>query len=239
MRALAEALDLPAPPIPWHTHRDRVAEIAAALGLLAGTLGKIARDVSLLMQTEVAEVFEPSNEGRGGSSTMPHKRNPVSSSIVLAASSRIPGLVSTMFGAMVQEHERGLGGWQAEWETLAEIFRLTAGSLRAIRQIVSGFTVDQAAMREHVDMNGGMTLSEALSFVLAQRIGKAQAHRMLETVARTAFEQCLPFREVLFQSGDVRQFLSIEEIEQALDPARYLGATGIFIANVLANEEKF
>ncbi len=237
-RDLAKALDLPAPPIPWHTHRDRVAEIAATLGLLAGTLGKIARDFSLLMQTEVAEAFEPAGEGRGGSSTMPHKRNPVFSSIILAASSRVPGLVSTMLGAMVQEHERGLGGWQAEWETLAEIFRLTGGSLRATRQIISGFTLDSVAMREHVYGNGGIALSEAVSFTLSPKTGKAQAHRILEAAVRTAFEHRLSLREALLRSDDVRQFLSTEEIDQALDPARYLGSASIFIADVLANEEK-
>ena len=110
------------PSIPWHTHRDRFAEVATTLGLLVGTLGKIARDISLLAQTEIGEVLEPAESGRGGSSTLPHKRNPVGSAVVLAAAIRVPALVSVMLTAMVQEHERGLGGWHAEWETLAGDF---------------------------------------------------------------------------------------------------------------------
>jgi 3-carboxy-cis,cis-muconate cycloisomerase len=237
-QALGCALGLTEPAVPWHTHRDRVAEIAATLGLLTGTLGKIARDFSLLMQTEVAEAFEPVGEGRGGSSTMPHKRNPVYSSIMLAAAARMPGLISTMLTAMVQEHERGLGNWQAEWETLAEIFRLTGGSLRVACQLVSGFTVDSVAMREHININGGIALSEAVSFALARKIGKAQAHHLLEVVSRAAINQHLSLRETLLQSDEIRQHLSIEQIDCALDPAQYLGSASVFIATVLANEEK-
>src|SRR5215470_14750456 len=122
--ALAEELELSRPDLPWHAHRDRVAEVATTLGLLTGTLGKIARDLSLHSQTEVAELFEPGGEGRGGSSTMPHKRNPVASAVVLAAATRVPGLVATLLAAMLQEEERGLGGWQAEWEVLPEVVGL-------------------------------------------------------------------------------------------------------------------
>ena len=134
--ALAQELHLGIPAMPWHTQRDRIAEVATTLGLLVGTLGKIARDISLHMQTEIAEVCEPAGEGRGGSSTMPQKRNPVSSGIVLSAATRVPGLVGTMLSAMVQEDERGLGDWHAEWETLPEIFRLTAGALHQVATIV-------------------------------------------------------------------------------------------------------
>jgi 3-carboxy-cis,cis-muconate cycloisomerase len=237
-RDLGRVLDLPEAAIPWHTHRDRLAEIAATLGLLTGTLGKIARDFSLLMQTEVAEAFEPAGEGRGGSSTMPHKRNPVSCSVALAAAARMPGLVSTMLTGMVQEHERGLGGWQAEWETLAEIFRLTGGALHAIKQIVTGLTVDATAMRKHVDANGGIALAEAVSFALAQKIGKTNAHHLLEGMVRVTIEQHSTLRESLLASAEVRKHLSIEDIDHALDPKQYLGSAGVFIANVLAHEEK-
>src|ERR1700744_134337 len=125
---LAEELKLPLAEIPWHSHRDRVAEIATTLGLVVGTLGKIATDISLLSQTEVAEVFEPAEKGRGGSSTLPHKRNPVTCAAVISAATRVPGLVGTMLAAMPQEHERGLGGWHAEWETLPEIVSLAGGT---------------------------------------------------------------------------------------------------------------
>jgi 3-carboxy-cis,cis-muconate cycloisomerase len=236
-RDLGRALGLSEAAIPWHTHRDRVAEIAATLGLLTGTLGKIARDFSLLMQTEVSEAFEPAGEGRGGSSTMPHKRNPVSCSVVLAAAARMPGLVSTMLIGMVQEHERGLGGWQAEWETLVEIFRVSGGALRAIKQIVTELTVDVIAMRQHIDANGGIALAEAVSFALAQKIGKAEAHHFLERVVRVTIEQHSTLRESLLASAEVRKHLSFEEIDYALDPAQYLGSASVFIANVLAHED--
>jgi len=237
-RHMARALDLPEPALPWHTHRDRLSEVATTLGMITGTLGKIGRDISLLMQTEVAEVFEPTQQGRGGSSTMPHKHNPVSSSIMLAAAVRVPALVATMLSSMVQEHERGLGGWQAEWETLPETFRLASGSLRAAREAISGLTVDTNAMCRHLDTNGGLALSEAVAFILAPKIGRSHAHHLLEQVTRTALEQHLSFREALLLSTDIRAHLSIAEVDQALDPRRYLGSTPNFIDNVLAREER-
>ncbi|NYF91547.1 3-carboxy-cis,cis-muconate cycloisomerase [Tunturiibacter empetritectus] len=237
-RRLAHALDLPEPSMPWHTHRDRFAELATTLGLLAGTLGKIGRDFSLLMQTEIAEVLEPAGENRGTSSTMPHKRNPVYSSILLATAVRVPGLVSTMLSAMVQEHERGLGGWQAEWETLDELFRLTAGSLRAARHVVSDCAVNEDLMRQHLAAIGGVALSEAVSFALARKIGRSPAHRLLAQVTRAALDHRLTLREALLKSTEVCNQLSVEEIDLALDPGRYLGSTSTFIANVIAAEER-
>src|ERR1700675_2884648 len=133
---LSEQLKLPLPQMPWHSHRDRLSEIATTLGLLTGTLGKIARDISLHMQTEIDELREPAEEARGVSSTMPHKRNPVSCAIILAAATRIPGLVATMLTAMLQEDERGLGGWHTEWETLPEIVCLTAGAVHQLATLV-------------------------------------------------------------------------------------------------------
>lgn len=237
-RRLAHVLDLHEPSLPWHTHRDRVAELATTLGLLVGTLGKIGRDISLLMQTEVGEVLEPAGEGRGGSSTMPHKRNPVYSSVLLAAATRTPGLVSTMLSAMVQEHERGLGVWQAEWETLDELFRLTAGALRAARHVIPGCTLNEELMGLHMDANGGIALSESVSFALAKRIGKVEAHRLTEQAVRTAIAQHLSLREALLDSADICRHLSIEEIDLALSPAGYLGSTRTFISNVLRAKER-
>src|SRR5262249_45262913 len=145
--ALARELQLSLPEMPWHAHRDRPAELATFLGLLVGTLGKAARDLSLLAQTEVAEAFEPAAPGRGGSSTMPQKRNPVSAAVVLAAAARAPGLVASLLAAMVQEHERGLGGWHAEWETLPELCLLAAGALRHSVETIEGMELDPARMR--------------------------------------------------------------------------------------------
>src|SRR5215470_8984329 len=170
-QALAEELQRAQPAAPWHSHRDRIAEVATTLGLLTGTLGKIARDISLHMQTEIAEIFEPAAEGGGGSSTMPHKRNPVTAAVVLAAATRVPSLVSTMLCAMIQEDERGLGNWHAEWETLPQIFRLSAGTLHQLTEIIPHLEVDTNRMRENLDATNGLIFAEAITMALANKIG--------------------------------------------------------------------
>ena len=148
---LAQELELPLPEAPWHTHRDRIAEAASVLAILAGTCGKIARDMSLMMQTDVAEAFEPSGEGRGGSSTMPHKRNPVAAATALAAATMAPNLAATIFAAQVQDHERSAGPWHAEWPTLPTLLLVTSGALAAIVDIAEGLEVDAARMRVNLD----------------------------------------------------------------------------------------
>ncbi len=153
--ALAAELQLTLPEQPWHTQRDRLVEFASVLGLIAGSLGKLGRDISLLMQTEAAEVFEPSAPGKGGSSTMPHKRNPVGAAVLISAATRVPGLVSTMFSAMPQEHERSLGLWHAEWETLPEICRLVSGALQQAVQVSEGLEVDPERMKQNLDPGPG------------------------------------------------------------------------------------
>src|SRR5664279_6046307 len=165
--AMGKELNLAVPDLPWHAHRDRFATLACALGVATGTMGKIARDVSLLAQTEVAEAFEGGAEGRGGSSTMPQKRNPVGASVVLAASLRAPGLVATMLAALPHEHERGLGGWQVEWETLPELVHLAAGAARHVAEMLDGLEVDVTRMRANVDITNGVALAESVSMVLA------------------------------------------------------------------------
>ena len=237
-RALAEELQLELPSIPWHTHRDRFAEVATALGLLVGTLGKIARDVSLMAQTEVGEALEPAAPGKGGSSTLPHKRNPVGCAVVLAAAIRVPALVSTMLAAMVQEHERGLGGWHAEWETLPEIFLLAAGALAQTTQIVSGLEVHEAAMAHNLAATHGLILAEAVAIALANHIGRMPAHHLIEKVSHQALESGRPFREVLVEDKQIRQHLSPAEIEKLLDPKNYTGSAQSMIDQVLADHRK-
>src|SRR5205823_351370 len=206
--ALAADLGLALPAIPWHAERDRLAEVAAFLGLLIGTLGKMARDLSLLMQTEVAEAFEPAEEGRGVSSSMPHKRNPVAAAVALAAAARAPGLVSTMISAMVQEHERGLGGWHAEWETLPELASLAAGALRQMTATIEGLEVDAARMRANLDATGGAILAEAAAVALAPRIGRPQAHELVERAARRARETGRKLQDVLGEDPAASAHLS-------------------------------
>ena len=226
MDALARALHLGSPDLPWHTHRDRVAEVATCLGLLTGSLGKMARDVSLLMQTEVGEVFEPSAAGKGGSSTMPHKRNPVGCAAVLGAAMRVPALVSTMLHAMVQEHERGMGNWHAEWETLPEIASLTAGALAQMNQIVDGFEVDADRMATNLAMTGGLILTEAVTMALGAKVGRLAAHQLVEHASRRAVETGLPLRDVLLADAVVAQHLAPQDVDRLLDPTRYTGAVG-------------
>ena len=170
-QALANELGLNLPEQPWHTQRDRLVEFGAVLGLIAGSLGKVGRDISLLMQTEAAEVFEPSAPGKGGSSTMPHKRNPVGSAVLIGAATRVPGLLSILFSAMPQEHERSLGLWHAEWETLPEICCVVSGALVQALNIAQGLEVDGERMARNLDLTHGLVLAEAVSIVLAQRVG--------------------------------------------------------------------
>jgi 3-carboxy-cis,cis-muconate cycloisomerase len=236
--ALASDLKLKGPSIPWHTHRDRFAEVATALGLLVGTLGKIARDISLLAQTEIGEVLEPAESGRGGSSTLPHKRNPVGSAVVLAAAIRVPALVSAMLTAMVQEHERGLGGWHAEWETLPEIFLLAAGALAHMAHVVDGMEAYEEHMTYNLGATHGLILSEAIAIALAKHMGRSPAHQLVEHAAHRALESGRPLRDLLLEDQEVRAHLSPAEIDSLLDPKNYTGSAASMIQQVLTDEKK-
>ena len=233
-KSLAEELKLPLADIPWHAHRDRVAEIATTLGLIVGTLGKIATDVSLLSQTEVAEVFEPSEQGRGGSSTMPHKRNPVACAAVLSAAIRVPALVSTMLMAMPQEHERGLGGWHAEWETLPEIVSLAGGAVRTMAEVAPRLEVDADRMRQNLEATHGLIFAEAISTALAQKIGKAQAHEAIEAACDLARRGGKHLRSVVREDSSVSQHFQADEIDGFFDARKYLGLAEEFADQVVA-----
>ena len=231
---LADQLGLPAPDLPWHTVRLRPARIAAALGATLGVTGKIGRDVVLLAQTEVAEVSEGGGAGRGGSSTMPHKRNPVGAIGLVACAQRGPGLVATMFAAMAQEHERGAGTWQAEWETLPALLRLTGSAAALVRELLAGLEVDPQKMRADVDMTGELVMSESVAAALAPALGRAGAQDLVERGARESVESGRPFRDVLLESSLVTESLSPDELYSALDPASYLGVTAELIDRALA-----
>jgi 3-carboxy-cis,cis-muconate cycloisomerase len=221
--ALASELKLTRSDLSWHTHRDSFAEVATMLGLLTGTLGKIARDLSLLTQTEVGEVLEPAGSGRGGSSTMPHKRNPVGAAVALAAATRVPALVATMLSAMVQEHERGLGGWHAEWQTLPEICLLCSGALSHLTLVVASPEIFTEKMRADLELTRGLILSEAVSMALAAHIGKHAAHEIMERASRRTIESGAQLGEVLLADPEVARHISSDEIRRLLDPANYIG----------------
>src|ERR1700730_6800160 len=198
---VAEGLKLPLPEAPWHSHRDRIAEAASVLAILTGTCGKIARDVSLMMQTDVAEAFEPSGEGRGGSSTMPHKRNPVSAAPAIAAAAMAPNLAATIFAAQVQDHERSAGPWHAEWPTLPTLQLVTSGALAAVVDIAEGLEVDVAQMRGNLDARHGLIMAEAVAMALAEKIGKSDAHHLIEVLSRKAVSEKLHLRDLLTKDG--------------------------------------
>ncbi|EPJ87843.1 3-carboxy-cis,cis-muconate cycloisomerase [Pseudomonas sp. CFII64] len=235
--ALARDLQLTLPEQPWHTHRDRLVEFASLLGMIAGSLGKVGRDISLLMQTEVGELFEPAAAGKGGSSTMPHKRNPVGAAVMIGASVRAPGLVATMFAAMAQEHERSLGLWHAEWETLPDLCCLVSGSLQQALQVIPELEVDTARMLENLDSTKGLVLAEAVSIALAKRLGRDAAHHLIEQCCRSAVEQGSHLRQVLGQHPQVSAELSTAELDQLLDPANYLGQAGRWVERAMAEHE--
>ena len=231
---LGDQLGLPVPDVPWHTIRLRPARIACALGEALGVTGKVGRDVVLLAQTEVAEVAEGGGEGRGGSSTMPHKRNPVGAIGLVACAQRAPGLVATMLAAMGQEHERGAGSWQAEWETLPALLRLAGSAAALVRELLSGLEVDTEKMRADMEITGGLVMSESVAAALAPTVGRADAQDLVEKAARQSVQSGRAFREVLLEVPAVAGSLGADGVDAALDPASYLGVTAELIDRALA-----
>ncbi len=232
---LAALLDLPLPDAPWHSQRDRLGEVAAALALLAGTCGKIARDVSLLMQTEVAEAFEPAAPGRGGSSTMPHKRNPVAAAAVLSAAMIAPNLATTILAGQVQEHERALGAWQAEWPTFPALLLVTSSALHGTVDVAEGLDVHGERMRENLDVTHGLIMAEALAMGLAAKLGKHDAHKIIEELSRKAIKENRNLVAVARDEPRVTQHLAADEIARLCDPMAYQGVAQTFIDRLLAS----
>jgi 3-carboxy-cis,cis-muconate cycloisomerase len=226
-------LKLPVPEAPWHTHRDRIAEAASVLAVLAGTCGKIARDISLLMQTDVGEAFEPSGEGRGGSSTMPHKRNPVAAATALAAATMAPNLAATIFAAQVQEHERSAGPWHAEWPTLPTLLLVTSGALASIVDISEDLDVDAARMRANLDATRGLVMAEAVAMALAERIGKSEAHHVVEAASKKAVAEKKHLRDVLAADSNVTAQLDPKRLADLFEPMAYQGAAQAMIDRLL------
>jgi 3-carboxy-cis,cis-muconate cycloisomerase len=230
---LAQQLKLPLPDAPWHTHRDRIAEAASVFAILAGTCGKIARDVQLMMQTDVAEAFEPSGEGRGGSSTMPHKRNPVAAATALAAATMAPNLAATIFAAQVQDHERSAGAWHAEWPTLPMLQLVTSGALAAIVDIAEGLEVDVARMRVNLGATHGLIMAEAVTMALAEKIGKSEAHHLVEAAGKKAVADKKDLRDVLAKDAKVTAHLSADRLTKLFEPMAYQGASQALIDRLL------
>jgi 3-carboxy-cis,cis-muconate cycloisomerase len=202
---------------------------------MAGTCGKIARDVGLLMQTEVGEAFEPAEPGRGGSSTMPQKRNPTAAAAALAAAIIAPQLTATIFAAQVQEHERALGGWQAEWPIFPALALVVSGGLRAVVDIAEGMEIDGARMRFNLDLARGLIMAEAVSMGLAAKIGKADAHQLVEELAKKAIAEKRNLQEVMSEDPRITAQLSASDLAKLFEPMAYQGAAQTFIDRLVAS----
>jgi 3-carboxy-cis,cis-muconate cycloisomerase len=234
LRELALELDLAEPDLPWHVSHDALAEAVCWCGLLCGSLSKFATDIMLLMQTEVAEVAEPYAPGRGGSSTMPQKRNPIACEYVLAQARGVHALVPQMLAAMTHDHERGTGPWQAEPLALPQALLLTHGALEQAATVAEGMTVDAARMRRNLDSTGGLIVAEAVMMGLAPVLGRGAAHDAVHHACDIALAEGMTLADALSRDAEVTGRLSGAEIARLTDPAGYLGSTDIFIDRVLA-----
>lgn len=234
--ALCRELGLGQPEIAWHTVRDRIGEVGCFLGLITGTLGKISMDVKLLMQTEVAEVYEPFHEGRGSSSTMPQKRNPIASLYIHSTTALVRQHVAALLEAAVADHERSTGPWEIEWISLPEIFLLASGALSQTKNMVAGLEVDAARMRANLDMTLGMIVSEAVMMGLGPHLGRQRAHDLVYDICRKVALTGTPLAELLAQDPEISRHLDRKQIDEMCDPAGYLGLSGEMVDRVLALE---
>jgi len=231
---LMAELGLGQPLIAWHTVRDNIAEVGAFLGLVGGTLGKIAMDVKLMMQTEVAEVYEPYAHGRGSSSTMPQKRNPISSCYIHAGISVVRQHAAALMDAMVADHERSTGPWEIEWISLPETFCLMAGALKQTRFVLEGLEVDAEQMRANIDITHGLVMSEAVMMGLGPCIGREYAHDLVYDICREAIKVKRPLVDLLAENAEISKHMNRADLERLCDPSNYLGQSGVMVDRVLA-----
>ena len=230
---IAAELGLPIPDLPWHAERDRIAEIAGTLGVVAGAMAKVAGDVVLLTQTEVGEALEGAAPGKGGSSAMPQKHNPIDATSAIASAQLAVGVVPVILSAMAQEHERAAGGWQAEWMAVPNLFRFTASAVERVRDAVGGLQVDPARMRANLDLTGGLIMAESLTMALALHLGRPEAQRIVKALCDRAVRSGVHLRQVALEEVYIQTILSPEEIDGAFDPGAYLGSTDAFIDRAL------
>ena len=232
--ALMDELGLGRPDAPWHVARDNIAEVGAFLGLVTGTLAKIATDVMLLMQTEVGEVFEPFMQGRGSSSTMPQKRNPISCEFIVAAAKVVRQQAGLMLDAMTADHERATGPWQLEWVALPEAFIASSGALRQARFMLEGLIVDANRMRRNLDLTGGLIVAEAVMMALAKHVGRGDAHDLVYGACRAALDKGSTLLEELKHRPAVARHVDAKRLAELTDPVNYLGSAPAMVDRMLA-----
>jgi len=223
------------PATPWHTQRDQLATLICSCGVLTGSLGKMARDISLLMQNEVGEAAEPGGEGRGGSSTMPNKSNPTACVLTLAAAHRVPGLVASFLSAMLQEHERGVGGWQAEWPIVAAVVQSTGVAIASMAEAADGLSADAQKMRRNIENTNGAIFAERAMMMLAAKMGRDVAHKILNAAVKKSAEEGRNLSAVLAGIPEVTMHLGPAELKQLETPEQYLGSAEAF-RKALASE---
>jgi 3-carboxy-cis,cis-muconate cycloisomerase len=229
MEALNRELGFPSTPTaPWHTQRDQLATLICACGVLTGSLGKMARDISLLMQHEVREASEPGGDGRGGSSTMPNKRNPTACALTLAAAHRVPGLVASYLSSMLQEHERGVGGWQAEWPIVAAVVQSTGVAISSMAEVAEGLSIDTQKMRVNLENTRGAIFAERAMMLLGAKLGRDVAHKVLDAAVTKSARECRSLSAVLAETPEVTAHLGPDDLGQLEAPEQYLGSAEAF-----------
>ena len=233
-RLMMERLGLGDPPVAWHTARDRIAEWCAALAFLAGTCGKIAREVIALQKDEVGELAEPHETGKTGSSTMPHKRNPMLSEAVMALCQLVTGGVGQAFTGLLHEHERDMGPWQAEWRYVPDLTGAAAGCLQLTARVLSGLTVNAGRMRENLHRSAGAICSEAVMIRLGRSIGRQRAHALVHEITMDAYESGRDAGDAMRADARIRRHLDADELERLLDPANHLGHAAAMVDGVLS-----
>jgi len=238
VQALADELELAAPAMAWHAQRDSLIEFAGWLSLVTGSLGKMAQDIILLAQTEVGEVSESAEEGRGGSSTMPQKSNPITSELILAAARTNASLLSALHHAQIQEHERATHGWQVEWLTLPEMLVLTGGALKHALYLTKNLQVDEAKMRENIHRANDVILAEAAVFVLTQAMPRVEADELVKRACAVALSEGKPLVDVVKKLAGETIPAGAVDWQACAAPENYLGATERIIDRVLAGANR-
>jgi 3-carboxy-cis,cis-muconate cycloisomerase len=232
---LAALLDLPLPESSWHSHRDRLAEVAGALAILSGSCGKIARDVSLLMQTEVGEALEPAASVPGGSAALPHRRPPAATATALAAATLAPNLAAAIFAAQAQEHERGVSGWQPEWPAFSALALVASGAVSAVADIAQGLEVDSERMRLNLAATRGQIMAEPAFLALAAKLGRPEARRIVEEASRKASSAKRELQEVLAEDDQVRLSLTVGELAKLFEPMGHQGTAQLMIDRIIGS----